>query len=270
MWIEAIQAKFQPSSNLIQSVKPRLLTTVVAYRFWHHIVPLRFRRGSPLLVGIKTPYELTMNHIPIFYRQKSKLPRDLFLVVYGQHNCLDFCCYLFSLVFHPKGWFIRCSLTGFGGPLVPPMTSELHCYFKTWKKKIIEVVNDDRFIFVVNSTWKWCVMHYKYSILKKHGCTCCTAAALLFEINKITRARYASTESPARGWLTSLWVVQSRWALITSSFAMMYSGSGLCLTVPPTSGRNEQRIVRATVRPRKKDFLWVQRFQMQEFADFGR
>ncbi|VDP87872.1 unnamed protein product [Echinostoma caproni] len=29
------------------------------------------RRGSPLLVGIKTPYELTMNHIPIFYRQKT-------------------------------------------------------------------------------------------------------------------------------------------------------------------------------------------------------
>ncbi|TPP58711.1 Isomerising glucosamine-fructose-6-phosphate aminotransferase, partial [Fasciola gigantica] len=28
-------------------------------------------RGSPLLVGIKTPHELTMNHIPIFYRQKT-------------------------------------------------------------------------------------------------------------------------------------------------------------------------------------------------------
>ncbi|CAH8642214.1 unnamed protein product [Dicrocoelium dendriticum] len=28
------------------------------------------RRGSPLLVGIKSPHELTMNHIPIFFRHK--------------------------------------------------------------------------------------------------------------------------------------------------------------------------------------------------------
>ncbi|KAF8560652.1 hypothetical protein P879_10959, partial [Paragonimus westermani] len=30
------------------------------------------RRGSPLLVGIKSPHELTMNHIPIYFRQNTK------------------------------------------------------------------------------------------------------------------------------------------------------------------------------------------------------
>nr|CAH8860946.1 unnamed protein product [Trichobilharzia regenti] len=31
------------------------------------------RRGSPMLVGIKSPNELTMNHIPVFYRPNVKL-----------------------------------------------------------------------------------------------------------------------------------------------------------------------------------------------------
>ncbi|CAH8608973.1 unnamed protein product [Heterobilharzia americana] len=30
------------------------------------------RRGSPMLIGIKSPHELTMNHIPVFYRPNVK------------------------------------------------------------------------------------------------------------------------------------------------------------------------------------------------------